>query len=133
MDNTKVCPVIRTLREPPFLLDGIPPVVRGALANTCRYPHVFLHRLDSSGLFTRYENALPGLEKWIVDDSGDSEIEELQQASSEVASSCDKSADSNGKDRKSTRLNSSHQIISYAVFCLKKKNEKTHTPPYNSH
>src|SRR6185436_20507661 len=28
-------------------------------------------------------------------------------------------------DRKSTRLNSSHQIISYAVFCLKKK--KTHT------
>src|SRR5258708_22100707 len=26
-----------------------------------------------------------------------------------------------GVDRKSTRLNSSHQIISYAVFCLKKK------------
>src|SRR5258708_20952698 len=28
------------------------------------------------------------------------------------------------KDRKSTRLNSSHQIISYAVFCLKKKKHK---------
>ena len=28
-------------------------------------------------------------------------------------------------DRKSTRLNSSHQIISYAVFCLKKKKKKT--------
>src|SRR5258708_23952350 len=27
----------------------------------------------------------------------------------------------NATDRKSTRLNSSHQIISYAVFCLKKK------------
>src|SRR5258708_8811038 len=27
------------------------------------------------------------------------------------------------QDRKSTRLNSSHQIISYAVFCLKKKNK----------
>src|SRR5574344_2780026 len=27
-------------------------------------------------------------------------------------------------DRKSTRLNSSHQIISYAVFCLKKKKQK---------
>src|SRR5258708_27728664 len=27
----------------------------------------------------------------------------------------------NNVDRKSTRLNSSHQIISYAVFCLKKK------------
>src|SRR5258708_31524901 len=29
-----------------------------------------------------------------------------------------------GVDRKSTRLNSSHQIISYAVFCLKKKRFK---------
>src|SRR5258708_31592703 len=28
---------------------------------------------------------------------------------------------SRSTDRKSTRLNSSHQIISYAVFCLKKK------------
>src|SRR5258708_30224668 len=31
------------------------------------------------------------------------------------------------RDRKSTRLNSSHQIISYAVFCLKKKKNKTST------
>src|SRR5690554_6325452 len=29
-------------------------------------------------------------------------------------------------DRKSTRLNSSHVRISYAVFCLKKKKKKTH-------
>src|SRR2546430_10201313 len=31
------------------------------------------------------------------------------------------------KDRKSTRLNSSHSQISYAVFCLKKKNENIKT------
>src|SRR5258708_24666438 len=31
------------------------------------------------------------------------------------------------RDRKSTRLNSSHQIISYAVFCLKKKKRKKST------
>src|SRR5207244_4802039 len=30
------------------------------------------------------------------------------------------------KDRKSTRLNSSHQIISYAVFCLKTKRQRQH-------
>ena len=30
-------------------------------------------------------------------------------------------------DRKSTRLNSSHQIISYAVFCLKKKKTNKQT------
>src|SRR2546426_3540201 len=31
------------------------------------------------------------------------------------------------RDRKSTRLNSSHLVISYAVFCLKKKNKKSIT------
>src|SRR5437879_5164693 len=31
-----------------------------------------------------------------------------------------------GTDRKSTRLNSSHRCISYAVFCLKKKNKLTY-------
>src|SRR5438270_9851022 len=42
----------------------------------------------------------------------------------------------NGVDRKSTRLNSSHSQISYAVFCLKKKKKKIqqstpHTLPIN--
>src|SRR3712207_7939252 len=35
-----------------------------------------------------------------------------------------------GRDRKSTRLNSSHANISYAVFCLKKKTSKNFTPTY---
>src|SRR5258708_14951585 len=34
-------------------------------------------------------------------------------------------------DRKSTRLNSSHQIISYAVFCLKKKKKVHHYTDVN--
>src|SRR2546426_6703341 len=37
---------------------------------------------------------------------------------------------SNRQDRKSTRLNSSHLVISYAVFCLKKKRtDDTISPP----
>src|SRR5690625_6201270 len=35
-------------------------------------------------------------------------------------------------DRKSTRLNSSHVAISYAVFCLKKKKEITSRPRHKS-
>src|SRR2546426_1424193 len=35
-------------------------------------------------------------------------------------------------DRKSTRLNSSHLVISYAVFCLKKKKKKNKTKPNTS-
>src|SRR5258708_12725258 len=36
------------------------------------------------------------------------------------------------EDRKSTRLNSSHQIISYAVFCLKKKKHTHNTTTYTT-
>src|SRR3712207_7115477 len=35
-----------------------------------------------------------------------------------------------GEDRKSTRLNSSHANISYAVFCLKKKKTHTNSPSH---
>src|SRR5207244_7480436 len=37
---------------------------------------------------------------------------------------CESAPESRAGDRKSTRLNSSHQIISYAVFCLKKKKKQ---------
>src|SRR5438477_2241601 len=36
-----------------------------------------------------------------------------------------------GSDRKSTRLNSSHMSISYAVFCLKKKKKQTSSAAYS--
>src|SRR5256885_7722836 len=36
-------------------------------------------------------------------------------------------------DRKSTRLNSSHLVISYAVFCLKKKNPRSTPVHYTAH
>src|SRR5258708_31268457 len=37
------------------------------------------------------------------------------------------------RDRKSTRLNSSHQIISYAVFCLKKKKHHQRSVLHQTH
>src|SRR5438034_2583741 len=42
-------------------------------------------------------------------------VEELEE---------ERAAAERGGDRKSTRLNSSHTVISYAVFCLKKKKKK---------
>src|SRR3712207_8942255 len=39
---------------------------------------------------------------------------------------------SDPEDRKSTRLNSSHANISYAVFCLKKKKARTNTKLHHS-
>src|SRR2546426_4979272 len=39
-------------------------------------------------------------------------------------------SDGGFRDRKSTRLNSSHLVISYAVFCLKKKKKSKKSSPY---
>src|SRR5690625_7078730 len=48
-----------------------------------------------------------------------------RNSSTSVAiASITRSSPSRRRDRKSTRLNSSHVAISYAVFCLKKKNKK---------
>src|SRR5690625_5594164 len=43
------------------------------------------------------------------------------------------SKEERARDRKSTRLNSSHVAISYAVFCLKKKKKRTHRPTTTEH
>src|SRR5947209_9786607 len=54
---------------------------------------------------------------------GDTEEEsEIRRLSDELYCRADWQWATNGRDRKSTRLNSSHANISYAVFCLKKKN-----------
>src|SRR3712207_8264646 len=47
--------------------------------------------------------------------------EYLYESGRKVYQTNDKMADKLSRDRKSTRLNSSHANISYAVFCLKKK------------
>src|SRR5436305_7940487 len=55
----------------------------------------------------------------------------LPSAAGAILSSLDDAA-AGVRDRKSTRLNSSHVRISYAVFCLKKKNTKPREPTENS-
>src|SRR5260221_9752375 len=42
-------------------------------------------------------------------------------ADNATSSHVERNPGTQGEDRKSTRLNSSHTVISYAVFCLKKK------------
>src|SRR5690606_40519331 len=59
------------------------------------------------------------------DAGGDGDADELVDRHLDLdrdAAAIQRLAHRNGLDRKSTRLNSSHVKISYAVFCLKKKN-----------
>src|SRR5687768_18041932 len=55
--------------------------------------------------------------------SGESEASGSGAGSHLSGKRCDRGS-SSARDRKSTRLNSSHGYISYAVFCLKKKKKK---------
>src|SRR3712207_7310723 len=77
------------------------------------FPYTTLFRSVRVGMRIRYDG---GFAQVAV------EIGELERAGLQLVSV----AEAYGLDRKSTRLNSSHANISYAVFCLKKKTkEKT--------
>src|SRR2546429_1382607 len=52
---------------------------------------------------------------------------ELSERDGTLEIESDEAASEDGLDRKSTRLNSSHGYISYAVFCLKKKKKNRQT------
>src|SRR5207248_9079921 len=85
-----------------FLLIRLPP--RSTL-----FPYTTLFR-SSGGLVSRYECGSParGGPGWVQDRQP---LEDRR------------------RDRKSTRLNSSHRTISYAVFCLKKKKKQSTAAP----
>src|SRR5947209_10315864 len=86
-----------------FAVFALPPVYRDSRAFSADWPR---HMADLSDTIRR----LPFASK--IDPAS------LQKYAAEIA----------GGDRKSTRLNSSHANISYAVFCLKKKTKKISRP-----
>src|SRR3712207_8955738 len=69
------------------------------------FPYTTLFRSENDQSFRRFATAV--LKYWVCKRAAGHAAEALE---------CH-----GGKDRKSTRLNSSHANISYAVFCLKKK------------
>src|SRR5687768_18343614 len=81
------------------------------------FPYTTLFRSMSGAMFGEgdrlVEREEPGFYHWLRDEA------EIRGALAEVVDGLVFDV-----DRKSTRLNSSHGYISYAVFCLKKKNKK---------
>src|SRR5438034_4757323 len=71
---------------------------------------------------TRRSSDLPGLRRSRRPPRGQIRQEDRPQAGALRAGPREGPAEDD-LDRKSTRLNSSHTVISYAVFCLKKKNK----------
>src|SRR3989442_4096629 len=88
------------------------------------FPYTTLFRSEVSERIIASDNE-PGqirqaTRKENVGESVEAEVEKAQTGQIRSQAETDRSELS--RDRKSTRLNSSHVRISYAVFCLKKKN-----------
>src|SRR5205085_11210153 len=94
----------------------------------CHCTHRDLHSFPtrrSSDLYGRQEADAPEVDAEHGDAAAEEAVERAQHRS--VAPERDREVGvvvDNPEDRKSTRLNSSHSQISYAVFCLKKKKKK---------
>src|SRR5256885_9290139 len=85
------------------------------------FPYTTLFRSQFAGLLKRHDPDV------ILSEWGDSTILPLlRQQAERLRSSLPLNRDESAADRKSTRLNSSHLVISYAVFCLKKTSKDSH-------
>src|SRR5256885_13229453 len=94
------------------------------------YPTLFRSRGPQGTLFGAGSEA--GTVRYITRQPQLGKTEAMTDASLEAPTHGDPGDVAHG-DRKSTRLNSSHLVISYAVFCLKKKKENKHGLPHQEH
>src|SRR5256885_11546788 len=86
------------------------------------FPYTTLFR--SKGAQVRPRPELPGIERPCgAEREGHDELQQAPRREGERGRDVQREADDGAVDRKSTRLNSSHLVISYAVFCLKKKKQ----------
>src|SRR2546429_4598215 len=89
------------------------------------FPYTTLFRSDLQSPSPEHERAVMLVLELVlgVDPPGDLDVARVR-----VGGKSDRLVDRRRRrrDRKSTRLNSSHGYISYAVFCLKKKKKNTH-------
>src|SRR2546428_7502591 len=91
------------------------------------FPYTTLFRSDGRVIMKGIQKGAGG----IADDIGAAHQRKTAPTfTGEIAFERNDSAGNEDRDRKSTRLNSSHDQISYAVFCLKKKQRpgKCHLP-----
>src|SRR5688500_18991732 len=93
----------------------------GAVFTRAAYP--YLHTDTCAGHFTIGTGTFPKTHGMVSDLWWDTE----SRRSIECTDDDQSPLVTYGRDRKSTRLNSSHLVISYAVFCLKKKKTPSNT------
>src|SRR5437588_2369937 len=90
-----------------------------------RFYYLFFNDTATAEIYTlSLHDALPIFQSFVAPSPGLTKFRQINRHDLETAEHGDGSV-----DRKSTRLNSSHTVISYAVFCLKKKKYGVLFPP----
>src|SRR2546430_13610276 len=90
------------------------------------FPYTTLFRSDATS--TSWKVRLPSLSRRFINIGGSEEARgDRRSGGSESVAQIITRKQRGDADRKSTRLNSSHSQISYAVFCLKKKKNHIHS------
>src|SRR5207253_10785727 len=113
-------PVTRTTQRAPHSTAPLHPRPSLPLSFYCSGAHRDLHSFP-----TRRSSDLSRMTVWTAIDSG-TVYHFLEPTLIDGSTMSPNISRGTGRDRKSTRLNSSHVAISYAVFCLKKKKKTNH-------
>src|SRR5690349_23579703 len=87
------------------------------------FPYTTLFRSDQPRALDRRDGHVRGSQG-----HGDGGVQARRLSQAEISDQGYRAAQARPRDRKSTRLNSSHVEISYAVFCLKKKKTDSKFP-----
>src|SRR5688572_4715699 len=104
-----------------LMQNGIPELRKTALKSTTPSDEIVRLDIDKDGKPDILERWWNGKRVRWLDENGDMLATDTRGDQIADVMQIDKNGDGLYEDRKSTRLNSSHSQISYAVFCLKKK------------
>src|SRR5207247_10343010 len=105
-----------------LLYSPLPPPPRSTL-----FPYTTLFRSSRANKSLRLPRECAWKKQWLSSrPCGGSDCAPRAFGSDRDRRSARRGSTRQGRDRKSTRLNSSHEWISYAVFCLKKKKKNTY-------
>src|SRR3712207_6942645 len=115
--------------QPEIIIVGAGPAGQSAAlyAGRSRIPTLVLERGIPGGQLwnTAEVEDYPGFEHIMGPDLAERMQKHAEKFGARFETAEVESISADGEDRKSTRLNSSHANISYAVFCLKKKDQVT--------
>src|SRR5437762_11339727 len=109
--------LVRVTVNLPEAAAAVPEIKQRMIDAGCAAPLIGDFHFNGHILLTKYPDCARALDKYRINPGN---VGTGRRRDEQFATICRVAVDNGKPDRKSTRLNSSHRCISYAVFCLKK-------------